>query len=66
MHIILRMTIMLSKLVHKDRRWRLNIKVKEMPFTEESRDFKFYKASKNYGTYLLWALISPIIGILSG
>jgi hypothetical protein len=33
------------------RRCRLNIKVKERPFVEGSRDFKFYKASKNYGTY---------------
>jgi hypothetical protein len=37
--------------VHRDRRWRLNIKVKERPFAEGSRDFMFYKVSKNYGTY---------------
>jgi hypothetical protein len=30
---------------------KLNIKVKERPFIEGSRDFKFYKTSKNYGTY---------------
>jgi hypothetical protein len=33
-------------MVHKDRRWRLNIKVKEGPFAEGSRDCKFCKASK--------------------
>jgi hypothetical protein len=33
-------------MVHKDRRWRLNIKVKERPFTGESSDCKFYKPSK--------------------
>jgi hypothetical protein len=33
-------------MVHKDRRWRLNIKVKERPFTEGSSDCKFYKPSK--------------------
>jgi hypothetical protein len=33
-------------MVHKDSRWRLNIKVKERPFTEGSSDCKFYKLSK--------------------
>jgi hypothetical protein len=33
-------------MVHKDRRWRLNIRVKERPFAEGSSDCKFYKASK--------------------
>jgi hypothetical protein len=33
-------------MVHKDRRWRLNIKVKERPFAEGSGDCKFYKPSK--------------------
>jgi hypothetical protein len=33
-------------MVHKGRSWRLNIKVKERPFAEESRDYKFYKPSK--------------------
>jgi hypothetical protein len=33
-------------MVHKGRRWRLNIKVKERPFTEGSRDCEFYKPSK--------------------
>jgi hypothetical protein len=41
---------MLSSLVHKDRRWRLNIKVKlkvkERPFAEGSSDCKFYKPPK--------------------
>jgi hypothetical protein len=47
MHIILRMTTMLSYLVHKDRRSRLNIKVKERPFAEGSRDLScFIKFSK--------------------
>jgi hypothetical protein len=32
--------------VHKGRRWRLNIKVKERPFAEGSSDCKFYKPSK--------------------
>jgi hypothetical protein len=32
--------------VHEDRRWRLNIKVKERPFAEESSDCEFYKSSK--------------------
>jgi hypothetical protein len=32
--------------MHKDRRWRLNIKVKERPFAEESSECKFYKPSK--------------------
>jgi hypothetical protein len=32
--------------VHKGRRWRLNIKVKERPFAEGSRDYKFYKPPK--------------------
>jgi hypothetical protein len=32
--------------VHKGRRWRLNIKVKEMPFAEGSSDYKFYKPPK--------------------
>jgi uncharacterized membrane protein affecting hemolysin expression len=43
MHIILRMATMLSLMVHKGRRWRLNIKVKEIPFAEGSSDCKFYK-----------------------
>jgi hypothetical protein len=38
MHIKLRMETMLSWTVHKARRWRLNIKVKERPFAEGSRD----------------------------
>jgi hypothetical protein len=33
-------------MVHKDRRWRLNIKVKERPFVKGSSDCKFYKPSK--------------------
>jgi hypothetical protein len=33
-------------MVHKGRRWRLNIKIKERPFAEESRDCKFDKPSK--------------------
>jgi hypothetical protein len=33
-------------MVHKGRRWRLNIKVKERPFTEGSTDWRFYKPSK--------------------
>jgi hypothetical protein len=33
-------------MVHKGRRWRLNIKVKERPFAEGSSDCKFYKPSK--------------------
>jgi hypothetical protein len=33
-------------MVHKDRRWKLNIKVKERPFAEEKSDCKFYKTSK--------------------
>jgi hypothetical protein len=37
--------------VHKDRRWRLNIKIKERPFTEGSSDWKFLKTFKNYGSY---------------
>jgi hypothetical protein len=32
--------------VHKGKRWRLNIKLKERPFTEESSDYKFYKPLK--------------------
>jgi hypothetical protein len=32
--------------VHKGRRWRLNIKVKERPFVEGSSDCKFYKPPK--------------------
>jgi hypothetical protein len=32
--------------MHKDRRWRLNIKVKERLFAEGSSDSKFYKPSK--------------------
>jgi hypothetical protein len=32
--------------VHKGRRWRLNIKVKERPVAEGSSDCKFYKPSK--------------------
>jgi hypothetical protein len=32
--------------VHKVRRWRLNIKVKERPFEEGSRDCMFYKPAK--------------------
>jgi hypothetical protein len=46
MHIKLRMAPMLSYTVHKGRRWRLNIKVKERPFAEGSRDCNFYKSSK--------------------
>ena len=38
MHITLRMTIMLSIVGAFKRRWRLNIKVKEWPFAEGSRD----------------------------
>jgi hypothetical protein len=38
MHIILRMATMLSYMVNKGRRWRLNIKVKERPFAEGSSD----------------------------
>jgi hypothetical protein len=37
---------MLSQKVHKGRRWRLNIKVKERPFAEGSNDCKFYKPPK--------------------
>jgi hypothetical protein len=33
-------------MVHKGRRWRINTKVKERPFTEGSSDCKFYKSSK--------------------
>jgi hypothetical protein len=33
-------------MVHKGRRWRLNIKVKERPFTEGSGDCKFYEPPK--------------------
>ena len=44
MHIELRMTTMLSQLVHKARRWRLNIKVKERPFAEGSMDWKCARA----------------------
>jgi hypothetical protein len=33
-------------MLHKGRRWRLNIKVKERPFAEGSRDCKFYKLPK--------------------
>jgi hypothetical protein len=33
-------------MVHKVRRWRLNIKVKERPFAEGSSDCKFYKPPK--------------------
>jgi hypothetical protein len=32
--------------VHKGKRWRLNIKVKERPFAEGSSDCKFYKSPK--------------------
>jgi hypothetical protein len=32
--------------MHKDRRWRLNIKVKERPFAEGSSDCEFYKPLK--------------------
>jgi hypothetical protein len=46
MHIKLRMATMLSYTVHKGRRWRLNIKVKERPFAEGSSECKFYKPSK--------------------
>jgi hypothetical protein len=35
-----------SKTVHKGSRWRLNIKVKEGPFADGSRDCKFYKPPK--------------------
>jgi hypothetical protein len=38
MHIKIRMVTMLSYTMHKGRRWRLNIKVKERPFAEGSRD----------------------------
>jgi hypothetical protein len=38
MHIKLRMATMLSQMVHKGRRWRFNIKVKERPFAEGSSD----------------------------
>src|SRR4051812_40710921 len=43
MHIELRMAIMLSYLVPKDRRWRLNIIVEERPFIKGRRDFKSHK-----------------------
>ena len=43
MHIELRLTTMLSQLVPKDRRWRLNIIVEERPFIKGHRDFKFQK-----------------------
>jgi hypothetical protein len=33
-------------MVHKGRRWRLNIKVKERPFAEGSSDCKFDKPPK--------------------
>jgi hypothetical protein len=33
-------------MVHKDRRWWLNIKAKERPFAEGSSDCEFYKTSK--------------------
>jgi hypothetical protein len=33
-------------MVHKGRKWRLNIKVKERPFIEGSSDCKFYKFLK--------------------
>jgi hypothetical protein len=33
-------------MMHKGRRWRLNIKVKERPFAEGSSDCKFYKPPK--------------------
>jgi hypothetical protein len=33
-------------MMHKGRRWRPNIKVKERPFAEGSSDWKFYKPSK--------------------
>jgi hypothetical protein len=46
MQIKLIMATMLSYTVHKGRRWRLNIKVKERPFAEGSSDRKFYKPSK--------------------
>ena len=51
MHIILKNDNYALLMVHKDRRWRLNIKVKERPFAEGSSDCKFYKPFKNYGTY---------------
>jgi hypothetical protein len=35
---------MLFQLVHKARRWRLNIKVKERPFAEGSRDHSCARA----------------------
>ena len=44
MHIILRMKTMLSELVHKVRRGRLNIKVKERPLAEGSRDYSCARA----------------------
>jgi hypothetical protein len=33
-------------MVHEDRRWTLNIKVKERPFAKGSSDCKFYNTSK--------------------
>jgi hypothetical protein len=36
MHIILRMATMLSWIVHKGRRWRLNIKLKKCPLQREA------------------------------
>jgi hypothetical protein len=38
MHIKLRIRTKLSQTVHKGRRWRLNIKVKERPFAKGSSD----------------------------
>jgi hypothetical protein len=38
MHIKLRMATILFYTMHKGRRWRLNIKVKERPFAEGSSD----------------------------
>ena len=40
MHIELRMTTMLSQLVHKAKRWRLNIKVKERALHRGKQGFK--------------------------
>ena len=53
MHIELRMATMLSKQVHKDRRWRLNIMVEERPFVKGSRDSSLIKSFQK-----LWYLIA--------
>ena len=44
MHIILRMTTMLSQLVHKVRRCRLFLCLKERPFAEGSMDYSCARA----------------------